>query len=87
MEKQRLETKQRAARKAADRGDPLHPRWFAPVSGAVQGESQTFRYKGGYWEERAAGQYTACRDIFSNGETPSMHNGASDGSVSKGLPH
>ena len=22
------------------------------------------RYKGGYWEEREAGQFTGCRDIF-----------------------
>jgi hypothetical protein len=28
-EKQRLEHKQRAARKAAERGDPIRPRWFA----------------------------------------------------------
>ena len=27
-EKQRLEHKQRAARKAAERGDPIRPRWF-----------------------------------------------------------
>lgn len=28
QEKQRLEHKQRAARKAAERGDPIRPRWF-----------------------------------------------------------
>lgn len=30
------------------------------------------RYKGGYWEEREAGQFTGCRDIFGPGvvETP-----------------
>ena len=32
-EKQRLEHKQRAARKAADRGDPIRPRWFEVVEG------------------------------------------------------
>ena len=25
------------------------------------------RYKGGYWEEREAGQFTGCRDIFGPG--------------------
>ena len=49
MEKQRLEQKQRAARKAADRGEPIRPRWFAPVPGAVPGEQQAFVYSGGYW--------------------------------------
>ena len=33
-EKLRLETKQRAARKAAERGEPIRPRWFTPVEGA-----------------------------------------------------
>ena len=42
-EKQRLETKQRAARKAADRGDPIRPRWFEPIPGTAQGEALCFR--------------------------------------------
>eukprot|EP00887_Chlorella_sp_A99_P000569 scaffold17.g569.t1 len=96
-EKQRLEHKQRAARKAAERGEPLRPRWFdvldadaadgcadgAPPAShpARGGQAQQlgrrassaagdhhprlrFRYKGGYWEERAAGRFTGCRDIF-----------------------
>ena len=33
-EKLRLETKQRAARKAAERGEPIRPRWFTAVPGA-----------------------------------------------------
>jgi len=49
LEKLRLETKQRAARKAADRGEPIRPRWFNPVPGAVAGEQQAFVYTGGYW--------------------------------------
>ena len=49
LEKQRLETKQRAARKAADRGEPIRPRWFNPVPGAVVGEQQAYVYTGGYW--------------------------------------
>ena len=49
VEKQRLEQKQRAARKAADRGEPIRPRWFRPVPGAVPGEQQAYVYSGGYW--------------------------------------
>lgn len=30
-QKLRLETKQRAARKAAESGEPIHPRWFSPL--------------------------------------------------------
>lgn len=68
-EKQRLEHKQRAARRAADRGDPLEPRWFemlpAGAAGKVRGPDElAFRYRLGYWEERAAGAFTGCRDIF-----------------------
>lgn len=84
-EKQRLEHKQRAARKAAERGDPIRPRWFdwadpaqasfvsRPSGGTLGhnpalakkgGEELVFKYKGGYWEEREAGHFTGCRDIF-----------------------
>ncbi|KAK9809121.1 hypothetical protein WJX72_009685 [[Myrmecia] bisecta] len=63
-EKQRLETKQRAARKAAERGDPIVPRWFEPIPGVAAGEGLTYRYKGGYFEARKAGVYEGCRDIF-----------------------
>ena len=58
VEKQRLEQKQRAARKAADRGEPIRPRWFRPVPGAVAGEQQTFVYSGGYWCARSAASRT-----------------------------
>jgi oxysterol-binding protein 1 len=72
IEKQRLEHKQRAARKAAERGDPLHPRWFRqvlPLTGTDKGrvrppDELAFKYRGGYWEERAQGRFTGCRDIF-----------------------
>lgn len=71
MEKQRLEHKQRAARRAAERGEPLHPRWFEVLpAGTAEGAKArgpaelAFRYRGGYWEERAAGRFTGCRDIF-----------------------
>lgn len=82
-EKQRLEHKQRAARKAAERGEPLHPRWFKQLhatggsstvsADGVSGSSNlktrhadelAFKYRGGYWEERAKGEFTGCRDIF-----------------------
>ena len=63
-EKQRLEHKQRAARKAAERGDPIRPRWFTPRPDHKKGEEPAFKYSGGYFEERAQGQFTGCRDIF-----------------------
>lgn len=73
-EKLRLEKKQRAARKAAEEGQPLEPRWFERVPGARSGESCTYRYKGGYFESRAAGRFDGCRDIFS--DSPVGNDGA-----------
>jgi hypothetical protein len=69
VEKQRLEQKQRAARQAAEDGEALEPRWFEKVPGARPGEIPTYRYKGGYFEARAAGNYEGCRDIFSYDES------------------
>lgn len=66
-EKLRLETKQRAARKAAERGDPIRPRWFTRVEGAVPGKQQAYKYHGGYFEAREAGQWPGVRDIFGPG--------------------
>ena len=63
-EKQRLEHQQRAARKAAEKGDPIQPRWFKHVPGAKLGEQLTFVYKGGYWDSRDRGAFEGCRDIF-----------------------
>lgn len=63
-EKQRLEHQQRAARKAAEKGDPIQPRWFKHVPGAKPGEQLTFVYKGGYWDARDRGVFEGCRDIF-----------------------
>ena len=63
-EKQRLEVKQRAARKAADEGVPLEPRWFDKVPNSVPGETPAFQYAGGYWEARKTGNWEGCRDIF-----------------------
>jgi Oxysterol-binding protein len=67
-EKQRLEKKQRRARKEAEEGVPIVSRWFEPVPGATRGEVLSYRYKGGYWEQRADGQFTECRDIFGQDE-------------------
>ncbi|KAK2078356.1 hypothetical protein QBZ16_003196 [Prototheca wickerhamii] len=69
-EKQRLEHKQRAARKAAERGDPIRPRWFELVPGAKAGEEPSYRYSGGYWEARQEGSFSNCRDIFGVDPTP-----------------
>ena len=68
-EKQRLEHKQRAARRAADLGEPLKPRWFAVLPAATAGKERNpnelaFAYKGGYWEAREKGDWVGCRDIF-----------------------
>ena len=74
-EKLRLETKQRAARKAAERGDPIRPRWFTAVKGAAPGVQQAYKYHGGYFEAREQGEWPNVRDIFglgivgSNGES------------------
>ena len=69
VEKQRLEHKQRAARSAADAGEPLKPRWFDILPAASAGKHRdpnelAFSYKGGYWEARAQGDWAGCRDIF-----------------------
>ena len=66
-EKLRLETKQRAARKAAERGDPIRPRWFTAVKGATPGLQQAYRYHGGYFEAREQGEWPNVRDIFGPG--------------------
>ena len=75
-EKQRLEHKQRAARKAADEGIPLKPRWFSinfeevDFSGRssskrhISSRELSFEFNGEYWPEREKGTYTNCRDIF-----------------------
>ena len=63
-EKQRLEKKQRKARKEAEEGVPIVSRWFQPVEGVTRGEALGYMYAGGYWEQRKAGEFTNCRDIF-----------------------
>lgn len=75
-EKQRLEHKQRAARKAAEQGVPLKPRWFkinyeevnlARLSSSkrhISGKELSFEFNGEYWLEREQGYFSNCRDIF-----------------------
>jgi hypothetical protein len=67
-EKQRLEKKQRKARKEAEEGVPIEARWFEEVPDAERGQVLSYRYKGGYWEQRANGSFTDCRDIFGQDE-------------------
>nr|XP_016472418.1 PREDICTED: oxysterol-binding protein-related protein 1B-like isoform X2 [Nicotiana tabacum] len=56
-EKLRLEQRQREASKMQERG--WKPRWFAKPKG-----SDTYQYKGGYWEARETGKWESCPDIF-----------------------
>lgn len=59
-EKLRLEQKQRAARRAADRGDPITPRWFRRNEDKNDPDDLAYVYVGGYFEARAAGNYEVC---------------------------
>nr|ABB43279.1 oxysterol-binding related protein 1 [Petunia integrifolia] len=56
-EKLRLEKRQREASKMQERG--WQPRWFAKPKG-----SDTYQYKGGYWEARENGKWESCPHIF-----------------------
>ncbi|KAK4712882.1 hypothetical protein R3W88_018789 [Solanum pinnatisectum] len=56
-EKLRLEQRQREASKMQERG--WQPRWFAKQKG-----SDTYKYKGGYWEARQTGKWNSCPHIF-----------------------
>uniref|UniRef100_A0A1J3K2R8 Oxysterol-binding protein-related protein 2A n=1 Tax=Noccaea caerulescens TaxID=107243 RepID=A0A1J3K2R8_NOCCA len=57
LEKQRLEKRQRMSRQLQESG--WRPRWFER-----QGESETFKYTGGYWEARGHRNWDDCPDIF-----------------------
>jgi hypothetical protein len=58
-EKDRLEEKQRAAKRLRDEANEVwSPKWF----GLCEGE---WRYKGGYWKQRVSGQFESVPDIFS----------------------
>jgi hypothetical protein len=56
-EKQRLEHRQRQARKMQESG--WKPRWFIKDK-----ESDTYRYIGGYWETKERRNWDSCPDIF-----------------------
>lgn len=49
---------------AAEPGAGAQRRAPRHSSGGNAEQHLRFRYRGGYWEERAAGRYTGCRDIF-----------------------
>lgn len=57
-EKQRLEKRQRLARKMQENG--WKPRWFQKE----EGDNGPFRYVGGYWEARQQGKWDECPNIF-----------------------
>uniref|UniRef100_A0A1J3FLK5 Oxysterol-binding protein-related protein 2B n=1 Tax=Noccaea caerulescens TaxID=107243 RepID=A0A1J3FLK5_NOCCA len=56
-EKQRLERRQRMSRKIQESG--WRPRWFEP-----RGESDGYKYTGGYWEARDERSWDDCPNIF-----------------------
>uniref|UniRef100_A0A3P8SNF4 Oxysterol-binding protein n=1 Tax=Amphiprion percula TaxID=161767 RepID=A0A3P8SNF4_AMPPE len=68
-EKQRLEEKQRSARREREReaASALHDNyqalWFDRCVDQITGE-QVHIYKGGYWEEKERGTWEGCPDIF-----------------------
>ncbi|KAB1208896.1 Oxysterol-binding protein-related protein 1C [Morella rubra] len=62
-EKLRLEQRQRQARKMQERG--WKPRWFA-----MDSESNSYRYIGGYWEAREKHSWDSCPNIFGQLLTP-----------------
>uniref|UniRef100_A0A669CJF9 Oxysterol-binding protein n=1 Tax=Oreochromis niloticus TaxID=8128 RepID=A0A669CJF9_ORENI len=71
-EKQRLEEKQRSARrereKEAVKADspphtPVASLWFEKIDDPVSGETLHI-YKGGYWEAKEQGNWDLCSDIF-----------------------
>lgn len=70
-EKQRLEHKQRAARKAAERGQTIEPRWFRAVTASVDNPTPsphpgglTYRFTDEYWAARERQDFAGLRDIF-----------------------
>uniref|UniRef100_A0A8C6K5T7 Oxysterol-binding protein n=1 Tax=Nothobranchius furzeri TaxID=105023 RepID=A0A8C6K5T7_NOTFU len=68
-EKQRLEEKQRSARREREREaasvphDNYKSRWFDRCEDQITGE-QIHIYNGGYWEAKELGSWEGCPDIF-----------------------
>jgi hypothetical protein len=44
-------------------------------AGAVVGRDLAYKYTGGYFEAREAGEWSGVRDIFGNGGTPGSQPG------------
>ena len=64
IEKNRVETKQRAARRAReDKGEEFKPKWFEKKLDVVTGE-EYWETTGQYWNARENGDWSACDDIF-----------------------
>lgn len=76
-EKQRLEHKQRAARKAADRGDPIRPRWCASC-GPRGLQPRAAAHGGCSCAEAATGKLLCCcalpRHVRRNLRLPTRHS-------------
>jgi len=63
-EKNRVEEKQRAARRAREsKGEEFKPRWFEKKRDNTTGE-EYWDTNGQYWKAREAGDWTVCDDIF-----------------------
>ncbi|RMD42600.1 hypothetical protein DV735_g2553, partial [Chaetothyriales sp. CBS 134920] len=63
-EKNRVEEKQRAARRQREaEGTEWKPKWFRQTKDEVTGEMY-WEHTGGYWEARDKGDWSACDDIF-----------------------
>ena len=63
-EKNRVEEKQRAARRAREaKGEEFKPKWFEKKLDKVTGE-EYWETSGQYWKARETGEWSACDDIF-----------------------
>uniref|UniRef100_A0A7N9AQY5 Oxysterol-binding protein n=1 Tax=Mastacembelus armatus TaxID=205130 RepID=A0A7N9AQY5_9TELE len=62
-EKQRLEEKQRSARREREKEAASQPLWFERREDPITGE-QVHIYRGGYWEAKDRGSWEGCPNIF-----------------------
>jgi oxysterol-binding protein 1 len=64
IEKNRVEEKQRAARRAREaKGEDFKPKWFDKKIDEVTGE-EYWETNGQYWKARERGDWSICDDIF-----------------------
>ena len=64
IEKNRVEEKQRAARRAREaKGEEFKPKWFEKRLDTVTGE-EFWETTGRYWKAREMGDWSVCDDIF-----------------------